>query len=228
MRAIWIMLSNCTDRARDAEYNEWYNKTHIPDLTATPGILSGQRYKDLRPHRLPDEPLYMAVYTVEWGDPWALLRRVAQVDDKKREAQGRMIDCLKAVLLSVWQPLGGAQFAASKHGTARLDGDVPKMLMLIMGNPVDVTTQSDFDAWFNSDYLSGLLKMPGVVWGQCFRTMRPKLRPGDCSYVALLAVDSPDNLGLLGRVAGDAGSKGKGRAGLLDIRYSSVFEHVGP
>ena len=224
MRAIWIMLSNCTDPARDAEYNEWYNKMHIPDLTATPGVLSGQRYKNLRPQLAPDEPLYLALYTVEWEDPWALLRKVAWVDDKRRAEQGRMIDCLLARLLSSWQPLGTPQFAPGKQGTARLDKDVPDTLIIVLGNPAEGVAAGDFEKWFGGSYLPGLLKMPGLVWGAHYRTLRPNLKPGDCRYLAVLATDSKDSVGLLGRIdATSAGNKGK-----LQMSYSSAFKHVGP
>ncbi|MDO8491853.1 MAG: hypothetical protein Q7T04_07560 [Dehalococcoidia bacterium] len=227
MHAIWIMLSNCTDPARDAEFNEWYNKMHIPDLTATPGILSGKRYKNMRPQLAPDEPLYMALYTVEWDDPWALLRKVAQVDDLKRAAQGRMIDCLQARLLSAWQPLGVRRYASAQLQKAGAGGGAPRALMLVLANPAEGVSDSDFEKWFSSAYLPRLLKMPGAAWGERYRTLRPNRRPGDCKYMALLAVESKDPAGLLDKVAGAAPAKGP-QTDPLQVCYHSVFKHIGP
>ena len=62
----------------DAEFNEWYDREHIPALAAVPGVLSARRFKDLAgTHR------YLALYHLktpevtlgaDWksaaGTPW--------------------------------------------------------------------------------------------------------------------------------------------------------------
>jgi hypothetical protein len=56
----FIVLSNPVTQ-RDAEFNEWYDKVHIPELTALKGVKSATRLRIL-----PERPWkYMAEYEVE-------------------------------------------------------------------------------------------------------------------------------------------------------------------
>ena len=41
----FVVLSNSTTPAEEAEYNEWYNKIHIPDVLNVPGFVAAQRFK---------------------------------------------------------------------------------------------------------------------------------------------------------------------------------------
>ena len=59
---------------REAEYNEWYDRHHLPDLLATPTLVAAQRYR-LAPVQLPDRAgyvkprhTYMVVYEIETDD----------------------------------------------------------------------------------------------------------------------------------------------------------------
>jgi hypothetical protein len=66
-RAEWLNLveQNCDPR-REAEYHDWYNNMHIPDILATPGFVSARRYeiKEFRDGR----GKYLAVYQVDTAD----------------------------------------------------------------------------------------------------------------------------------------------------------------
>ncbi|HVB79538.1 MAG TPA: hypothetical protein VNE82_06240 [Candidatus Binataceae bacterium] len=66
----FVVLTNPTTAAQEAEYNEWYNKIHIPDVLNVPGFVAAQRFKlaetqfaDAKPaHR------YLALYELETDD----------------------------------------------------------------------------------------------------------------------------------------------------------------
>ena len=62
---------------REAEYNEWYTKQHIPDVLRVPGFVAAQRFK------LPDEagkpPRYVALYEMETDDPDALTAELTRL-----------------------------------------------------------------------------------------------------------------------------------------------------
>jgi hypothetical protein len=57
--------TNC-DPVREAEYNDWYDTIHIPDVLKTPGFVRARRYqtKDFRDGR----GKYMAIYDIETDD----------------------------------------------------------------------------------------------------------------------------------------------------------------
>ena len=70
----FVVLTNPTS-GKEAEYNEWYNKQHIPDVLNVPGFVAAQRFRlanaqmgDNNPHR------YLALYEIETNDLAATLK----------------------------------------------------------------------------------------------------------------------------------------------------------
>jgi hypothetical protein len=58
-RAIFMVYVDID--AKDAqEFNEWYNKEHLPELLSVPGILSASRYEAVK-----GGPQYLACYELE-------------------------------------------------------------------------------------------------------------------------------------------------------------------
>lgn len=88
-RAILFVLSRCTDSAREAEFNRWYNDVHIPDIFESPGILSCFRYENT--HRKEGEPHYLALYELASNDTKAIMDGLNAVMTAKRR-QGRIVD----------------------------------------------------------------------------------------------------------------------------------------
>lgn len=66
---VLIVLSNPIDEEHDAEFNDWYTNTHLPEVLQVPGIVSAQRFK-LSPEQLPADFLqskhsYLAIYEID-------------------------------------------------------------------------------------------------------------------------------------------------------------------
>jgi antibiotic biosynthesis monooxygenase (ABM) superfamily enzyme len=66
---------------REKQFNEWYNREHVPDVFKFPGVVSARRYRATTPE---DRYQYMAVYEFESeetvqrflaSDHFAFLRR---------------------------------------------------------------------------------------------------------------------------------------------------------
>ena len=66
----FIVLSNPVE-SKESEYNDWYNRQHIPDVLNVPGFVSAQRF------RLADTQMsrdgnrahkYLAIYEIETDD----------------------------------------------------------------------------------------------------------------------------------------------------------------
>lgn len=55
-----IALSNAKD-GREAEFNDWYDKVHLPDMLKVPGIISGERLVNI----LPAAHKFIAIFDVE-------------------------------------------------------------------------------------------------------------------------------------------------------------------
>jgi hypothetical protein len=69
-KTLYVVFGNPVTPEREAEFNEWYEETHIPDVLKLPGVLSAQRYKVSPLDGVPGAPKfsYMTVYEIE-GDP---------------------------------------------------------------------------------------------------------------------------------------------------------------
>lgn len=94
-KAIVLVYTNCADPAREAEFNEWYNNTHVPDMLQAEGFVAATRYQ-LLGEPGPGQGKFLAVYEVEaeeLGKAFAgVQKRLAEVT-----AQGRIIDAVRIV-----------------------------------------------------------------------------------------------------------------------------------
>jgi uncharacterized protein DUF4286 len=66
--AYWCMVKvDFAEPAREAEFNEWYDKVHVPELLALPGFNKAWRMKVAPDSRSLGEPgqTYIAVYDID-------------------------------------------------------------------------------------------------------------------------------------------------------------------
>lgn len=68
------MVSAAAKPGREAEFNEFYDRQHIPDVLKSPGFVSCRRLRAME-----DPPLaghYVALYEIESDDPEASIRQL--------------------------------------------------------------------------------------------------------------------------------------------------------
>lgn len=110
-RYVIAVLTNPA-KGREAEFNDWYDNQHIPDVLAIPGVLSARRYELAHAQRMeaPWPYGYFAFYEVETDDLPAL------VDDMRQRggtASMPMSDALDPQRLTLFfAPLGDARRSA--------------------------------------------------------------------------------------------------------------------
>ena len=94
--AKWLLVveTNCADAVREAEFNEWYDKTHLPDVLETPGFIRATRYENTEPSA--GKAKFLAAYEIETDDIDAFQKANAANMGKKRAA-GRMSELLVIV-----------------------------------------------------------------------------------------------------------------------------------
>jgi hypothetical protein len=65
-----LVLANCTDAARDDEFNAWYDE--YATSLAQPGFfVDAARYRDASAESDGDRPTYVSIYGIEMDDPGA-------------------------------------------------------------------------------------------------------------------------------------------------------------
>ena len=91
--AVYLVMSNCKDPAREEEFNRWYSQVHVPDLTPAKGVVGGERYRNVDPSNAPST--YVAVYEFAHPD------LAASMADFQRlgtwTAERRIIDVMQTV-----------------------------------------------------------------------------------------------------------------------------------
>ncbi len=110
-KAVLLVKTACSDPARDAEFNRWYDDVHIPDVTSVPGVIRAQRYKlSGQPSKTEPEAQYLAVYEFDTDDTKSVSRAVG-AKMPEWTAAGRIIDCLQIVSAVSFVAVGARQQA---------------------------------------------------------------------------------------------------------------------
>ncbi len=94
--AKWLLVvgTNSADAARETEFNEWYDKTHLPDILETPGFIRATRYENTEPSE--GKAKFLATYEIETDDIDRFMKTHAENMDRKR-AEGRFSELLVGV-----------------------------------------------------------------------------------------------------------------------------------
>ena len=94
--AKWLLVvgTNCANAAREAEFNEWYDKTHLPDVLQTAGFIRATRYENTKPSE--GEAKFLATYEIETDDIDRFMKTHNDNMDRKR-AEGRFSKLLVVV-----------------------------------------------------------------------------------------------------------------------------------
>ena len=89
-----VVFTNCSDPAREDEFNRWYFHTHLPELMHTSGMVATHRYRNLKENWGPSR--YLATYEFETNDLRASLLEMDSLAIDARK--GTLIDCLELIM----------------------------------------------------------------------------------------------------------------------------------
>jgi len=98
--AKYVMVVPSSAKAgREKDYNEWYDSSHIHDICALPGVISGRRF-DADPASMAPPPAdYLAIYEIETDDINAL---VAEMGRRAMAGEMSVSDALDVDSAKVW------------------------------------------------------------------------------------------------------------------------------
>jgi hypothetical protein len=92
----WLLIveTNCKDERRASEFNDWYNRIHIPDVLSAPGFKSAARYAIQYPAG--SRAKYLAIFEIETED----IKKTMEASRKNMEskkAAGRWSELVEIV-----------------------------------------------------------------------------------------------------------------------------------
>jgi hypothetical protein len=93
-RYIYEVSVNCSDPSREAEFNDWYNNIHLPDVFELPGFVRAIRCINTDVGE--GQAKYITFYEIETDNIDALMKAHGENLGRKREA-GRMSDLVSMV-----------------------------------------------------------------------------------------------------------------------------------
>ena len=170
-KGVLIAAMDFTNVAAD-EFNDWYDTEHIPERQLVPGFLTLQRWigaenpkqsvatYDLDALAVLQSPQYRSIGG-ENLSPWS--KRVTGKVERLLRYEGEQI-------------LPGDVTAPEKAGG-----------LLLVGMTPGPDVETAFNAWYDTEHVPALARVPGVLCARRFRT-----NSGNPKYVALYHLVSPD------------------------------------
>ncbi len=102
-KLLLVAETNCADAAREAEFNEWYDKVHLPDIFKTPGFISIIRYESIEPSE--GKAKFLSLYEIETDDIDGMMKTHAD-NMARAKAEGRYSELCVLVSRSVYRKIG--------------------------------------------------------------------------------------------------------------------------
>jgi hypothetical protein len=78
MRKYKLVVMSGPVEGKEDEYNDWYQNTHLADLTAIPGIVSAQRFRHAADLGAGTGHRYLAIYDIETDDLQATMAGIGE------------------------------------------------------------------------------------------------------------------------------------------------------
>lgn len=105
MRYKFVTLTNPAE-GQDAEYDEWSDRQHIPDVLAIPGFISAQRFRvnSANPSDRPQRWKTATVYEVETNDPAAFFANLSAAAREGRMPVAACFD-LRSAYIGLLEPI---------------------------------------------------------------------------------------------------------------------------
>ena len=101
-----VVMTNPVSKEREAEFNQWYNNQHVPDVLKLPGFVAATRYVAPATGAPPPTWKYLAVYEVEADDPAKVMATLGEAAGDPTKM--RMSDTLdpSGFYMSLYTPMG--------------------------------------------------------------------------------------------------------------------------
>lgn len=186
-KGMYVVFTTCKDPSRQLEYNRWYSRTHIGDLTKARGSTGATRYVNVQP--APGQGQYLVLYTFDHPDLLGCVGDLSRLAGQTY-AEGRHIDCLEAVGLHLFKELKPEEYAPLKdvsypaqkspitptsHKLHKQIAEAPvvnRMVRLVFSTCSDPKRDEEFNSWHFHTHIPDL-KSKGLVRATRWKNVLP-------------------------------------------------------
>ncbi len=162
-QGIFLVYTDIEPQHED-EFNAWYNTEHLPELLSLPGFLDAARYEASK-----GGPRYLAVYELESAE--ALQTPEFQKYRASPSPWSRRISPT-VIGRNVLRVLGQQIFPEGVEQPDR--GMAPALQIGRMSVPESADTE--WNTWYNTEYIPGYRKVPGVMYARRYRVVQGETR----------------------------------------------------
>jgi hypothetical protein len=148
----------------EAEFNDWYDREHVPQLLNVTGFQTAWRYQAIE-----GKPNYLAVYQL--ADENALK------SDGFRSVRENPTAWTRRITAQFRNTQRGVFRRIFSHGT-QPSKDAEFVLTVRLNTPAD--QEQAFNAWYNEDHVPALVGVPGVYCARRYLAVE-----GDPRYLAV-------------------------------------------
>ena len=178
---IRMIFTKCRNPAREEEFNDWYDRIHLPDMVASGLVSSPTRYKIASLE--PGEPTYLAIYELERDDIENIPQEIARVVEVLRE-RGRTHPTVELVRAQMWRRIE-PRFHTDKTGQARVTG-----IVSLQADFSDPRREQEFNAY--CDQMNLLDILPTGLVHTAYRFQAVLTLPEQSKYLILFETDADD------------------------------------
>ena len=149
---------------KEQEWNEWYNTKHIPTRMPIPGFLFARRFVVVE-----GGPKYLALYDltdsgVISGEAYLKLR------DTERALPPDSFEHITSSLPNLMRGIYDQIFPEDQTY------EPPSTeFVFVLGHDVPVGKDDAFDAWYNTEHIPAMRRVPGFVTARRFRAIQSEL-----------------------------------------------------
>ena len=173
-----LAMTNCTEPAKEEEFNYWYNYIHIPDSTGTGVFRNGVRYVNTSPK--PGEGKYVVTLETEWEDVSKAWEAQREIGAKLRE-RGRGFPEMQVAKLGVYKRTGGEYRAALRP---------VRGILIVQLDAKDAAREQEFYDWYVDVHIPDILDT-GLYHTAYFYESLDSQQSGS-KYLALFESDHGD------------------------------------
>ena len=163
---------------RDAEFNDFYNNTHIAEILRVPEFKSARRFRRIDKGEYP----YVAIYEVEGDDLNEVLPAAAEYGRRHGVTESDAVDKNMHAVLYEWiYELVGQQAAST---------EMVRGIAMVLTAPASPERDADFNKFYNDTHLGEVMRVPG--WKSARRYHRTD--GAQPPYLAIYELQAKDDL----------------------------------
>jgi hypothetical protein len=215
----------------EAQYNEWYDRQHAPDVVAVPGFLSAQRYV------LSDQQLrgdakgptkYLIVFRIKTSDLAAVYAEVARRNRDKLIVQSSTFD-LKTARSYTYRAITLPEDGAGGDAVPATSAPAEHYIQLVFSDAAPGKDEA-FNRWYNEQHASHVASTLGFQSWQRYQLADTQLAPGptEGGYLVIFDITTRDARAVFDQFKGIAPSPASGPGENGHILAGYTYKAIGP